>query len=710
MRLRVSKRKEARRALARPSLQSALQKATASHFSKYDKLRDEIPWEDIKQRARAVREACLPKLGALIEQFTAEATKAGATVHRAATPGDALTTVETILREKGAKLVAKSKSMVSEEIGLNRYLEERGYQVVETDLGEWIVQLAGERPSHITAPALHKTKEEVADLLSRHLRHPVPPDIKEMVKIARRELRKVFIDADVGISGANFAVAESGTLVIISNEGNARLVTTLPPVHIALVTTEKFVETLEQATTLLKALIAASSGLKLTSYVSFITGPSKTSDIEKELVVGVHGPGEVHIVILDNGRLDVALDRDLAEVLYCLKCGGCMLQCPVFQAVGGHVYGGPVYPGGIGVLLTAVTRSPKDAEQLLDLCADCKKCESFCPVGIPTSEILLKLKNAKRPSFFERALSGVFARPRLSELGARLLSVLQRVWTKGDHIRKIPLAWAKGRYFPALNPKKSGPAAPAEAEARAEKVYLFQGCLVKFFFPEIRESVIATLGRFGFEVVCPEDQVCCGAPSYHLGDEKDVRKLMAANIRSFETARPDVILTVCPTGHSLLKKLYPELDPAAAPWAEKVHDFTEFMVKHGFLAAGPGAEKRSGAGEVFYHYPCHLVSDPELKDGPVELLRELGFTPRTEDEPYACCGFCGVFQVKNPEIAAKLLRDKKDIIEKSGQSLIVTDCPGCVFQLKAALAELDKTYTVVHTAELCARELAKPGG
>jgi iron-sulfur cluster protein len=710
MLFRKSKRREAKRALGRPSLQSALKKATDSHFAKFDKLRDEIPWEEIKKRARAIREACLPKLETLIERFTAEATKAGARVHRAATPEEARATVEAILRDNGAKLVAKSKSMVSEEIGLNAFLEERGYRVVETDLGEWIVQLAGERPSHITAPALHKTKEEVAELLSRRLGRPVPADIPELVKVARRELRQVFIDADAGISGANFAVAESGTLVIVSNEGNARLVTTLPPVHIALVTTEKFVETLEQATALLKALIGASSGLKMTSYVSFITGPSKTSDIEKELVVGVHGPSEVHIVILDNGRLDVALDRDLEEVLYCLKCGGCMLQCPVFQAVGGHVYGGPVYPGGIGVLLTAVTRSSREAERLLDLCADCKKCESFCPVGIRTSEILLKLKNAKGPTLFEKALSQVFARTRLTERGARAAAVLQRVWKKGDHLRKIPLAWAKGRYVPALRPKRSAPAGPAGAESRAERIYLFQGCLVKFFFPEIRESVLATLGRFGFDVACPADQACCGAPSYHLGDAKDVRKLMASNIRSFERARPDVILTVCPTGYSLLKKLYPELDPSTAKWAEKVHDFTDFMVKRGFLATRARGERQTGKGEAFYHYPCHLAAEPALKDAPIELLRELGFSPRTEAEPAACCGFCGVFQVKNPDIAAKLLRDKKDRIEKSGQTLIVTDCPGCVFQLRAALAELDKKYTVVHSAELCARELATTGG
>ena len=694
-----SKTKEARRALRNKNLQNALRKAGTSHFLKFEKTREETPWAAIKEKARAIREECVPKLGALIEKFSEEATKAGAQVYKTATPGEALAVIEKILRQKEARLIVKSKSMVSEEIGLNRFLEEKGFKVVETDLGEWIVQLARERPSHITAPALHKTKEEVAELLSKHLGRPVPPDIKEMVKIARQELRQFFIEADAGISGANLAVAESGTLVLVSNEGNARLVTSLPPVHIALITAEKFVETLEQATTLIKALITGSAGLKMTSYVSFITGPSKTTDIEKEQVTGVHGPEEVHIVILDNGRLDISLDKDFQEILYCLKCGGCLLQCPVFQAVGGHVFSGQVYPGGIGLLLTAATRSPKDVDKLLDFCTDCKKCEDFCPVGIPTSEILLKLKNWKGPTPGERILSGIFRRKALADAGSKALAVLQKIWQKDGRLRKLPFAWAKGRHFPVLNPKKS---VPGPMDRGGEKIYLFQGCLVKYFFPEIRESVVRVLTRFGFDAVCPDDQACCGAPSYHLGDAKDVRKLMKANVKSFEKEMPDAILTVCPTGNSILKKLYPELDGAAKKWASRVHDFSEFMVKRAFLSK---ERKKGEQGEVFYHYPCHYLNDLKLKDEPVKLLESLGYDPKVEREPYACCGFCGVFSFKNPEIAAKLWQDKKQKIEESGQAVVATDCPGCIFQLKTGLSDLEKKYSVVHTAELCAERL-----
>jgi iron-sulfur cluster protein len=404
------KKKKIKKALNDSNLHKALKKASAQHFKKYNRTQSEILWDEYKEKARAIREACVKKLPQLIQKFTKEAEKAGSHVTIVSTPEEALATMEHIVHAKKAKLIVKSKSMVSEEIQLNSFFEKKGIRVVETDLGEWIIQLAEEKPSHITAPALHKTKKEVAELLSQHLGKKVSAEPKEIVKIAREEMRKHFVKADIGISGANLAVAESGTLVIISNEGNARLVTTLPPVHIALITTEKFVETLEQAITLTKALIPASSGMKMTSYVSFITGPSRTTDIEKELVIGVHGPQELHIIILDNGRFNISKDKNLDKILYCLKCGGCMLICPVFKAMGGHVFGGPVYPGGIGVLLTAITRSFEESSSLLDFCADCKNARnsarSESPRGISSRNSRPKecLNSGRRPfpSFLEK--------------------------------------------------------------------------------------------------------------------------------------------------------------------------------------------------------------------------------------------------------------------------------------------------------------------
>jgi iron-sulfur cluster protein len=645
---RWHRKKQTKKALSDETLQTALNRASSQHFQKFADTTKDVPWDQIKEKAKAIREDCLKRLPELIQQFTKEAQKVGTRVYRAATPAEALSAIENILQEKKAKNIVKSKSMASEEIGLNHFLEKKGYRVVETDLGEWIIQLAGERPSHITAPALHKTKEEVANLLSERLQLEVPADPKEIVNLARAQLRKEFIHADVGISGANLAVAESGTLVIVSNEGNARLVTSLPPIHIAVITAEKFVETLEQASTLVKALVLASSGLKLTAYVSFITGISRTTDIEKQLVTGVHGPEELHVIILDNGRLEASKDPDFDKILSCLKCGGCMLVCPIFQSLGGHVYGGPVYPGGVGLLLTALTQSMKKSAEGWDFCSDCKKCEEFCPVGLPTGEILLKLKGKKGPKLWERSLSTVLRKKGMADLGIKLLSILQKPWYKDGSLKNLPFSWAKGKSFPALNLAKQP---VPEKKKEGKKVYFFEGCLAALFFPGIREAVFASLSQLEFRVVSPEDRVCCGAPSLHLGHEKDVKKLAKQNLESFAREKSDYILTICPTGNAMLKKTYPRLIPDAEAWKDKIYDFTEFVVKKNLVSEGLCARKKT---DIFYHYPCHFVNELGLREEPLKLLESIGYNPVVENEPFACCGFSGIFSFKNPELAAHL--------------------------------------------------------
>jgi iron-sulfur cluster protein len=691
-----AQKKAVKQALQDQNLQKAMGRASAQHFDKFSKVSEEMSWPELKEKAKTIREECLSRLPQLIEQFTKEARKSGANVYDAATSEDALSLIEDILSKKNAKLVVKAKSMVSEEIGLNPFLEKKGYNVLETDLGEWIIQLAKERPSHITAPALHKTKEEIADLLSKHLDREVPADAKEITKIAREELRQAFFEADVGFSGANFAVAESGSLILVSNEGNVRLVTSLPPVHIAVVTTEKFVETLDQANALLKALVTSSSGFKLTSYVSLITGPSKTTDIEKELVVGVHGPQEVHIIILDNGRLAISRDENLKSMLYCLKCGGCMLVCPVFQSVGGHIFGGPVYPGGIGILLTAATRSINDSFPLLDFCSDCKKCEEFCPVGVPTGEIHLHLRSHKSPTFLEKNISKFFKKNSLFNNGARLLGILQKIWKKGDHLKSLPFSWARGKSFPVIRMKKS----TFSQKKAGSKVFLFEGCLTKLFFPEIRNAVFNSLAHLGYSVVSPPEQSCCGAPSLHLGLKNDFLELAKKNIAVFEKENPDHIITVCPTGHAVLKKAYPKEFPHSLKWSKRIRDFTAFMAekKHTSQLAKNGKDK-----DIFYHYPCHYVNDLKLQDEPKKVLTALNFNVIEEEKPLSCCGFCGVFSLKNPDVSDHLWKKKMQKLLEHPSSLIATDCPGCLFQFRSSLNAEKEDRQAFHTAEIISR-------
>ncbi len=458
-------------------------------------------------------------------------------------------------------------------------------------------------------------------------------------------------------------------------------------------TTEKFVETLEEATTLVKTLITASSGMKLTSYISFITGPSRTTDIEKELIIGVHGPQEVHIIILDNGRLKVRKNEDLKQTLYCLKCGGCMLVCPVFLSLGGHAYGGPVYPGGIGLLITEVLDSFELSKSLLDFCADCKKCEEFCPVGIPAGELLCKLKEKKGGVFWEKTLSMFFRNKAASEFGAKMLAVIQKLWIKEGTMKKLPFPWTKGKHFPALNHRKID---VPKSRNNGETIYFFQGCLTKNFFPELREAVLSSLSFYGYRVRVPEEQMCCGAPSLHLGQSKDVQTLFQKNWDSFKKENPDYILTICPTGTAMLTKTYPKLDPAFSPWIEKIYSFSDFLVKKGLI------ENTDGKKDVLYHHPCHNLNDLKIKDEPLSILRGSGYNPIEEEEPFSCCGFCGVFSMKNPDISSRMWQKKKNKILKNQIHTIASDCPGCLLQLKASLKGDKDTYDIRHTAEFLA--------
>lgn len=692
------KKRRLRSALENKNLQLALARASGHHWRQYEKLAASMPLDELKARARQIRDECLARLPDLIKEFIERANEAGSKVYLAASAEEALKQVDEIVSQRRAKLIIKAKSMVSEEIGLNDFLAKKGIQVVETDLGEWIIQLAGERPSHITAPALHKTKEEIASLLSQHLGRPIPPDSREITRAAREYMRPLFFQADIGISGANLAIAESGTLVIISNEGNARLVTSLPPVHIAIITVDKIVATMEQAITLIKALVASASGKRLTSYVSFISGPSSTTDIEKEPVIGVHGPEELHIIILDNGRLTLAESEKYREILTCLKCGGCMLVCPVFQILGGHVFGGPVYPGGIGLLFTLMTRAADEISFPLSLCADCKKCETFCPVGIHTGELILRLKNDLGPRWGEKILSFFMQKRRLQDKIIQLLNFGQKFWTENNYWKPLPLIWTKDKKIPLLKPR---PKAQARKNERLFKdkpgVYLFEGCLNRFFFPQIAEKIGRSLESLGFEPFISADQVCCGAPSLHLGDEPGLKNLLVRNLNSWKKEKPAIILTFCPTGYHVLKKIYPQIEPEAKVWEPRIHDLISFLEISGLRLI---PEKSLRNKRIFYHPPCHLLARGQKIEERIAFLEKAGLQIITEGSHSACCGFGGVFSFRHPEVARRLWEKKKERITSLKPEIIITECPGCLFQLRSGLAEEIGIEGIYHLAEI----------
>lgn len=352
---------------------------------------DKEAWNILRARGAAAKARVVAQLPELLEQLEAKCTANGIQVHWAETTAQANDIVLSILQKHGAKSVIKGKSMVSEEMELNHHLEAHGIRAVESDLGEYIIQLAGEAPSHIVMPCIHKNKAEIAQLFEENIDGlGYTEDVDALTAAARKELRGAFAAADAGISGVNFAVAETGSLVLVENEGNGRLSTTLPPLHIALMGIEKLAEKLEDIPPLLSLLPRSATGQHITTYVNMITHPRRDGELD--------GPKEVHLVLLDSGRSRVHADEELRDTLRCIRCGACMNHCPVYSRVGGHTYKF-VYPGPIGKILTPQLEGLDCAGDQPHASTLCNACVEVCPVKIPIADILVRLRaEAAHPS------------------------------------------------------------------------------------------------------------------------------------------------------------------------------------------------------------------------------------------------------------------------------------------------------------------------
>jgi L-lactate dehydrogenase complex protein LldF len=394
-------KENARAALADGQLQKALGNVRTNFIAKRAAVADRLPeFEALRDQARDLRDHVLAHLDVYLEAYERKVLESGGHVHWARTAEEASRIIVDLAKSRGARSVAKGKSMVSEEIGLNAALERAGIKAVETDLGEYIIQLRGEAPSHIIAPAVHLNQEDVeAEFRRVHTWLPKDRDLSEpesLLAEARAELRAKFLAADIGVTGANFLVAETGTSIIVTNEGNGDLSQILPRVHVVVASIEKIVPTLEDAASLLRVLARSATGQEMSVYTTLSTGPRRAEDVD--------GPQEYHVVLVDNGRSNM-LGSEFEEMLRCIRCGACMNHCPVYHAVGGHAYGW-VYPGPMGAVLTPSLIGVDKAGHLPNASTFCGRCESVCPVRIP----LPKLMRHWREREFERHLSPAVSR------------------------------------------------------------------------------------------------------------------------------------------------------------------------------------------------------------------------------------------------------------------------------------------------------------
>ena len=448
-------KESAARALADAKLQRALLNVKRGFIVKRAAAKSELPeFDQLRDEARAIKDHTLAHLDLYLEAYERKVVESGGEVHFAPTAADARGIVLRLCRDAGARLVTKGKSMVSEEIGLNAHLEAAGIEVAETDLGEHIIQIRGEAPSHIIAPVIHLNKEEIAEDFVRthrglpHGRHL--GTVQDLVAEARAVLRAKFIAADVGITGANLLIAETGSSVVVTNEGNVDLTETLPRLHIVIASIEKLVPTLEDACTVLRLLARSGTGQDITTYTTFVTGPARVGDPD--------GPRQYHVVLLDNGRSEI-LGGDFRAMLRCIRCGACLNHCPVYGTIGGHAYGS-LYPGPMGAVLTPALYGIDHARDLPNASSFCGRCEEVCPMAIPLPSLMRKWRERD----FERGDSPLaqhlvlklwaFAakRPRLYHaLGSRLVPFLARLVKSRGSFRSLPFgsAWTGARDLPA---------------------------------------------------------------------------------------------------------------------------------------------------------------------------------------------------------------------------------------------------------------------
>jgi L-lactate dehydrogenase complex protein LldF len=442
-----------REALADASLQSALSRLGETlgqrNRDAFAALEDS---SRLRDRARAIKDAALANLDEHLETLEASVRRRGGQVHYADDGPEACRTIVDILRRHGATRVVKSKSMTSEEIHLNEALEAERIEVVETDLGEYIIQVAGQRPSHLVAPAVHLTVQDVAAILNTQSSQPLPAEATALAGFARGRLRQHFAAAEVGITGANFAVAETGTVVLVSNEGNARLTTSLPRIHIAVLGMEKVIPRMADLPVFLKVLARAATGQKLSIYTSLITGKRQPGELD--------GPDEFHLVVLDNGRSRI-LAGPLRESLFCIRCGACLNACPIYRNVGGHAYGG-VYAGPIGAVLTPLYDGLSANHHLPHASSLCGACQAACPVKIAIPQMLIQLREqlhaqpgelGRLESLAYRLWARSMQSPRLYKLATWLATRTLGRWF-GAHgwLQRMPGAlcgWTEHRDFPA---------------------------------------------------------------------------------------------------------------------------------------------------------------------------------------------------------------------------------------------------------------------
>ena len=713
-----SYKKQLREALRDPFLRSALDKFNTAYRENRPQVYAGVDFEGIRDEIARGKDAALPRLVELFEAFKRQAEAAGAVVHSAGDAREANRIIAAIARENGVRHIVKSKSMTAEETFLNDHLAEEGFQVTETDLGEWIIQLRKEGPSHMVLPAIHLSRYQVGDLFAQVTRERQDPeDIDRLVKVARKRLRPVFLEADMGVTGANFAVADSGTLGLVTNEGNMRLATTLPRVHVALVGYDKLVPDLKTALRILKVLAPERHG----------PGPDLLRDLDPRGTMPAcpRRPGKRSCTwsFWTTAAWTWPKTRCSREALRCIRCGACANVCPVYSKVGGHKYG-HVYIGAIGLILTLFYHGRENDRAIVQNCINCQACREVCPVNIDLPHLIKKthravLKAEGKKPVKNIALSTVMKNRRLFHFLLRQAHLAQRpLARKGPMIRHLPHFFQKTHGFRSLPVIARTPFRDLWKRLAWKtfdpqcRVALFAGCAVDFIYPEQASALVAILKESRVDAVFPQGQTCCGLPAMMATEEETARAAGAPEPCGDAAGRrrlhPDPLRLLRVPSRAQRSQAVQR--PSTAPSGPQGlhgqgHRFQLVSGQRPPVPTPRPGPKRPR--DVAYHAPCHLCRGLRVVREPRRLIEAAGHRYVPSENEDVCCGFGGSYSVDFPEISAAILEKKLDGVERSGADVLVTDCPGCVLQLRGGMDRRGGRVRVMHIAELLARGTAR---
>ncbi len=705
-------------ALENSFLRKTLDTFAVAYKTHRDAVFTHIDAPHIIEKIAQAKDYTAQNLEKIYEEFKRHAEAKGVIVHRAATAEQANEIIARIAKDGAVQRIAKSKSMTSEETQLNAYLEAQGFMVDETDLGEYIIQLRGEGPSHMVMPAIHLSRYEVAEDFTQATGQPQDHDVDHLVKVARKTLRAKFVEADMGITGANFCVAETGSFATCTNEGNARLVSTLPRIHVAIAGLDKLIPTLDDAMNALQILPRNATAQLLTTYVTWFTGPGQWqgADTEKKK--------EMHMVFLDNGRTEIAKDPLFSQIFRCVRCGACANVCPVYRLVGGHGMG-HIYIGAIGLILTYFFHGKEKAKELANNCIQCEACKHICAGGIDLPrlicEIRQRLTEEDGAALHASLLSAVMKNRRLFHSLLKFAKYAQLPATQGAAYQRHLPAIFLGKHgfkalpaiahtsfrdtFASIQPKLSKPRL---------KIALFAGCAQDFIYPEQLKAAVEIFSKLNVAVDFPLQQSCCGLPLEVMGQRKASYAVAQQNIAAFSGKNYDAIVTLCASCASHLKHKYKQiiekedtLDTASQKrckdFVQKITDFSSFI--HTTLGIS-AQDMRKSTEKVTYHAACHLCRGLGITQEPRALINMAAdYVPSKEEE--VCCGFGGSYSVKFPGISKNLLHMKLHHALESGASRLVVDCPGCLMHLDGGVEKEQMKLKISHIAELVAENLQK---